>query len=133
MPQSVIKCSLIFATLIYLLSGCGSSGGSGGSGGGGGGSGISGKGAGNATVSWTPPTENTDGTVLGADLAGYRVYYGTSSRDYSNSVEIDNPGLSSVVVEGLAETTWYFVMTAVNTSGIESSYSDEVSLSVTTY
>jgi hypothetical protein len=131
MPQSVIKISLIFAALIYLLSGCGSTDGSGS--GGGSSSGINGKGAGNATVSWTPPTENTDGSVLGADLAGYRVYYGTSSRDYSNSVEIDNPGLSSVVVEGLAETTWYFVMTAVNTSGIESSYSDEVSLSVTTY
>ena len=126
MPQSVIKQSLIFAALICLLSGCGSSGDTSGD------SSSSARGAGNATVSWTPPTENTDGSVLGADLAGYRVYYGTSSRDYSNSVEIDNPGLSSFVVEGLAETTWYFVMTAVNASGIESSYSEEVSLSVTT-
>jgi hypothetical protein len=130
MPQSVIKYSLIFATLAYLLSGCGG----GGSGGGSGGSSsdISGKGAGNATVSWTPPTENTDGSVLGADLAGYRIYYGTSSRDYSNSLEIDNPGLSSFVVEGLDEAIWCFVMTAVNTSGIESSYSEEACLSVTT-
>ena len=133
MPQSVLRYSLILAILTYLLSGCG--------GGAGGGSsdgssisstGTGDRGLGNATVSWTPPTQNTDGSNLGADLAGYRVYYGTSSRDYNNSLEIDNPGLSSVVVEGLDETTWYFVMTAVNTSGVESSYSEEVSLSVTT-
>jgi len=127
MPQSVLRYSLIFTILAYLLSGCGA-----GAGGSEGGSSTGDKGRGNATVSWTPPTQNTDGSNLGADLAGYRIYYGTSSRDYSNSLEIDNPGLSSFVVEGLAETTWYFVMTAVNSSGVESSYSEEVSLSVRT-
>ena len=130
MPQSVLRYSLIFTILAYLLSGCGAS--SGGEGGSATGSSSGERGLGIATVSWTPPTQNTDGSNLGADLAGYRVYYGTSSRDYSNSLEIDNPGLSSFVVEGLAETTWYFVMTAVNASGIESSYSEEVSLSVRT-
>jgi len=146
MPQSVLRCSLIFAILTYLLSGCGVSEGGSVAGKGGSVAGSSSSVAGSsssvagsstgendlgiATVSWTPPTQNTDGSNLGADLAGYRIYYGTSSRDYSNSLEIDNPGLSSFVVEGLAETTWYFVMTAVNASGIESSYSEEVSLSV---
>lgn len=124
MPQLAIKYSLIFATLTTLLSGCGSSGG--------GGSSSSGKGSGNALVSWMPPTENTDGSDLGADLAGYRIYYGTSSGDYSNTLEIANPGLSSFVVEGLDEATWCFVMTAVNTIGIESSYSEEACLSVST-
>ena len=119
MSQSVIKFSLIIATLTSLLIGCGSSGGSSGS-----------SGSGNARVSWMPPTENTDGTTLGADLAGYRIYYGTSSRDYSNTLEIANPGLSSVVVEGLEDATWCFVMTAVNTSGIESRYSEEACLNV---
>ena len=128
MSQSVIKFSLIIATLTSLLIGCGSSGGSGGSGGSSGSSGSSG--SGNARVSWMPPTENTDGTTLGADLAGYRIYYGTSSSDYSDTLEIDNPGLSSIVVEGLEDATWCFVMTAVNTSGIESSYSEEACLNV---
>ena len=131
MPQLAIKYSLIVAALTTLLSGCGSSSGGGGS------SDVSsdvssGKGPGNATVSWIPPTENTDGSNLGADLAGYRIYYGTSSGDYSNTLEIANPGLSSVVVEGLDEATWCFVMTAVNTIGIESSYSEEACLSVST-
>ena len=127
MPQSVIKYSLIVAALATLLSGCGGS-----SGGGGSSDVSSGKGPGNATVSWIPPTENTDGSNLGADLAGYRIYYGTSSGDYSNSLEISNPGLSSVVVEGLDEATWCFVMTAVNTIGIESSFSEEACLNVST-
>jgi len=34
-----------------------------------------------ATVSWIPPTTNTDGTAL-TDLAGYKVYYGTVSWSY---------------------------------------------------
>ena len=128
MSQSVIKFSLIIATLTSLLIGCGG-------GGGGSDAGVSdgvssGKGPGSALVSWMPPTENTDGTTLGADLAGYRIYYGTSSSDYSDTLEIDNPGLSSVVVEGLEDATWCFVMTAINTSGIESSYSEEACLNV---
>lgn len=122
MPQSTIKVLLIIATSIYFLSGCGGGGYSGGS---------DRSGPGSATVSWMPPTSNTDGSYL-SDLAGYRIYYGTSPSDYTDSLEINNPGLSSYVVEGLDETTWYFVMTAVNTSGVESSYSEEVALSVST-
>jgi hypothetical protein len=35
------------------------------------------RGVGQATLSWTAPDENTDGTPL-INLAGYRIYYGTS-------------------------------------------------------
>jgi len=34
--------------------------------------------------------------------------------------------LSSYLVENLASSDWFFVMTAFNTSGIESAYSAEV-------
>ncbi len=81
---------------------------------------------GTALLSWTPPTENTDGSML-ADLAGYRVYYGTQPGNYTESVEIANPGLASYLIENLAPANWYFVMTAYNTSNIESAYSPEVS------
>jgi hypothetical protein len=122
MPQSVIKHVLISAAIIGLLIGCG---------GGAGGSSDDSNGAKNVTVSWTPPIANTDESIL-KDLAGYRIYYGTTSLDYSDSLAIDNSGLSSFVVEGLGEATWYFVMTAINDQGIESSFSEEVSLRVTT-
>ena len=33
-------------------------------------------GLGSMSLSWTPPTQNTDGSAL-TDLAGYKLYYGT--------------------------------------------------------
>jgi hypothetical protein len=84
---------------------------------------------GTALMSWTPPTENTDGSQL-RDLAGYRIHYGTSPGSYSTTIDIDNPGLSSYMIEGLANSAWYFAMTAVNASGIESEFSQEVSKTI---
>lgn len=81
-------------------------------------------GVGSATLSWIPPTENTDGSPL-TDLAGYRLYYGVESGNYPAQVEIDNPGVTTYVVEGLAEGTWHFVATAYNSAGLESDYSEE--------
>jgi hypothetical protein len=73
-------------------------------------------------LSWQPPTQRTDGTPL-VDLAGYRILYGNSPDSYSNRVTLDNAGLTSYVVENLAQGTWYFVMTAFDASGAESDYS----------
>ena len=49
---------------------------------------------GTATISWIPPTQNTDGSAL-TDLAGYRIYYGTSPSSLNQNVELSNPGLTS--------------------------------------
>ena len=84
---------------------------------------------GKALLSWLPPTENTDKSVL-TDLAGYKIYYGTSPGIYGTPIIINNPGLSSILVESLPISDWYFVMTAFNSSGIESSYSIEVSKTI---
>ncbi len=77
---------------------------------------------GSVTLSWTPPTENTDGTAL-TDLAGYRIYWGTTSGSYPNSVTIDNPGVTTYLVENLSPGTYEFVATSYNASGVESDYS----------
>ena len=79
---------------------------------------------GSITLNWTPPTENEDGTAL-QDLAGYKLYYGTTSRYYTRQVRIDNPGLSIYVIENLLPGTYYIVATAFNTAGTESGYSNE--------
>lgn len=84
---------------------------------------------GTALLSWAPPTENTDGSPL-TDLAGYKIRYGTSPGSYSDTITINNPGLTSYLVESLASSDWYFVMTSFNASGIESSYSTEVSKTI---
>jgi hypothetical protein len=80
---------------------------------------------GSATLTWSPPTQNTDGSPL-TDLAGFVVYWGTASRNYSNSVTLPNPGLTSYMVENLAPgATYYFATTSYNDDGLESGYSNE--------
>jgi len=84
---------------------------------------------GTALLSWTPPTLNTDGSVL-TDLAGYKIRYGISSGSYSETIITNNPGLSSYLVEDLASSTWYFMMTSFNSSGVESENSIEINKTI---
>ncbi len=79
--------------------------------------------AGEATLTWDPPTTNADGTPL-TDLAGYKVYYGTESGNYSQSIDVGN--VTTYTVSGLTNgQTYYFAVTAYDTSGNESDYSNE--------
>ncbi len=82
------------------------------------------QGSGSVTLDWTAPTQNVDGTPL-TDLAGYVIYYGTRSGDYEKRVSIDNPSVTTYIVEGLTPNNYYFVATAVNSLGEESRYSGE--------
>jgi hypothetical protein len=84
---------------------------------------VVGTATGSATLSWMPPTQNTDGTPL-TDLSGYRIYWGTSRSNLSNSVTLSNAGLTSYVVDQLTPATWYFATTALNSKGVESSPSN---------
>jgi hypothetical protein len=85
---------------------------------------------GSATLSWTPPTQNSDGSTL-TDLNGYKIYYGTKSGAYTNTITINNPGISSYVVDNLpGGNTYYFVITAMNSNGVESNYSTEGSKAI---
>jgi hypothetical protein len=84
---------------------------------------------GSATLSWLPPTENVDGSPL-SDLAGYRVRYGTVPGNYTQQVDVLNPGLTALVVDELSQATWYFVITAINSAGAESDHSSEVAKTV---
>ncbi|MEX2257626.1 MAG: fibronectin type III domain-containing protein, partial [Woeseia sp.] len=83
---------------------------------------VEGHSMGSATLSWTPPMENTDGTAL-TDLAGYRIYWGQTAGNYPNSVSINNPGITTYVIENLASGSYTFVATSFNTDGVESGYS----------
>ncbi|HEX5048020.1 MAG TPA: putative Ig domain-containing protein [Gammaproteobacteria bacterium] len=81
---------------------------------------------GSAQLSWTPPTQNTDGTAL-TDLKGYKIYWGSSLGSYPNSVVVDSPGIASYQVDGLAPGTYFFVITARNTADVESAWSNAAS------
>ena len=84
---------------------------------------------GSATLSWTPPTGNTDGSTL-TNLAGYRILYGTSATALTRTLQVANPGVSRYVVENLTAGTWYFSVRAYSTSGAESTSSNTASTSV---
>lgn len=97
----------------------GDSGTSTGTGGGTAGGPATGTGPGSATLSWQPPTENTDGTSV-TNLAGYRLYSGTSRELLAVSRTIASPGITTVVVDGLGTGTHYFAVSAYLTDGAES-------------
>jgi hypothetical protein len=81
------------------------------------------------TVNWSIPTQNTNGTPL-VNLAGYRIYYGTSANNLSQSAQVTNPGATSYALTNLAAGTWYFEVADYTTSGVESSLSKIVSATV---
>jgi hypothetical protein len=85
--------------------------------------------SGSATLSWTPPTLNTDGSPL-TNLAGYRVYWGPAAGNYPNSVTLSNAGLTSYVVSNLAPGTYHFVVSARNSAGAESAMSNSGSKTI---
>ena len=122
---------LYFSILTVLmlassLTGCGgsSSGGVSNSGGGGATTGV-------ATLTWDAPTTNLDGSP--ATLAGYKIYYGTSSHAYTQSLYVVNAGANPVTYTlHLPLGTYYFAVTALDESGIESDYSNEVSKAINT-
>lgn len=126
----------VAAALGFALSGCG--------GGGAGASAASGAAAnstaandsplptsndGDITLNWMPPTENTNGSTL-TNLAGYNIHYGTASGDYTQTVTVSNPGIATYVVDDLTPGTYYFSVGAVNSQGVESPLSSEVSARV---
>jgi len=79
-----------------------------------------------ATLSWTAPSQNTDGTAI-SDLAGYTIVYGTSQNALDQSVRIDNATASTWSMDNFPSGTYYFAVKAFTASGIESSLSGVVS------
>ncbi|MFC4309788.1 fibronectin type III domain-containing protein [Steroidobacter flavus] len=83
------------------------------------------KGTGTATLTWTPPTQNDNGTSL-ANLAGYRISYGTKPTELTLTIELPNPSASGYIVPNLAPGTYYFSVRSYNSQGKESTPSKVV-------
>jgi hypothetical protein len=82
---------------------------------------VAGQSGNSVTLLWDANSE--------ADLAGYKVYWGTASRTYTNTPQPTVPvsPTPTYTVGGLANGTYYFAVTAFNNAGQESGYSNEVS------
>lgn len=73
------------------------------------------------TLLWDAVTQNTDNSTI-TDLAGYRLYWGTSSGVYTNNLDVGNVLTGSPSgLTGL--TTYFFVVRAYDTSANESANS----------
>lgn len=83
-----------------------------------------GTGSGSHTLAWDAPTQYTDGSPL--SVAGYKLYYGTASRSYSKSLDVGNVTSYSI---SLPSGSYYAAVTAYDSNGFESDYSNEVSMS----
>ncbi len=116
----------VLLTCLLVTSGCGGSGGGSGS--------SSSSTVGSATLTWTSPTTKADGQPL-TNLAGYKIYYGTSSGNYAVSIDVgcapcpsscSNPTVpiacSHTVHDLVGGHTYYFTVSAYNTA--ESGYAD---------
>jgi hypothetical protein len=84
---------------------------------------------GSATLSWTAPTENTNGTPA-TDLAGYHIYYGTTEGAWTSTITVLEATETSYVVSGLAPGTYYFAVVAFNTAGDDSPQSNVASKTI---
>jgi hypothetical protein len=78
---------------------------------------------GTATVNWTVPSLNVDGTALN-DISGYRIVYGTDTGATNLTRSVDVPGsATSYTISGLSPGTYYFAVIALKADGTASNLS----------
>jgi hypothetical protein len=78
--------------------------------------------AGEATLSWTRPTLDTNGSPI-TDLVGYKIYYGKSSGALTSVIQVTNPATVEYEIGNLGTGTWYFAVSAYNSESVESARS----------
>lgn len=82
------------------------------------------------TVAWDPPSENEDGSPL-TDLAGHRLYYGTTSPlTAGNSISVDVGTETSHTIVGLAPGTYFVAVSAYDSLANEGPRSGELRVQV---
>jgi hypothetical protein len=84
-------------------------------------------GTGSVSLAWNIPTAHVDGTPA-TGMVGFKVYYGTASMTYTHIIDVKN--VPSYTINYLFPGTYYFAITAYDSSGIESDYSTELSKTI---
>ncbi|MBU4263616.1 MAG: tandem-95 repeat protein [Proteobacteria bacterium] len=74
--------------------------------------------AADATFTWTANTET--------NLAGYKIHYGTTSRNYDSVLLVPKTETTATVTDLAPGITYYFAATAYDADNFESDYSTEV-------
>lgn len=84
---------------------------------------------GTATLTWSAPTQYTNGSPI-TGLAGYKIYYGSSPTALTSVIAINSPASNSYEFSTLAAGTWYFAITAYDDQAMESTRSNVVSKTI---
>ena len=79
-------------------------------------------GPGKATLTWDAPKTNVDGTPIN-DLAGYKIYFGSEPGKFSHVIDVGN--VTNFEITNLPSGEFYCAATAYDTSGNESTLSNE--------
>jgi hypothetical protein len=77
---------------------------------------------GTASLSWSRPTQNTDGSPL-SNLAGYVIRYGTSTTALNNKMSVASASATGVEITNLSPGNWHFAVSAINTANVGSQFS----------
>ena len=81
------------------------------------------------TLAWVAPAEREDNTALSLSaIAGYKVYFGTTQGQYSESLSINDGSATGYTFNGFAAGTYFFVITTIDNEGRESQYSTEITI-----
>lgn len=78
---------------------------------------------GTLTLAWDPSSDPS--------VVGYRLYEGTASQSYNSVLDVGS-NLTATVLGLVAGETYYFAVTAYDISGLESTFSGQISYTVPT-
>jgi len=81
------------------------------------------------TLSWTAPTEYENNEPL-TDLAGYIIHCWTETGQYTNTIYVNDPSITSYEIEKLWPGTYSCAVAAIDEDGDESALSNVVAKSV---
>jgi hypothetical protein len=80
-------------------------------------------------LSWSPPVTRADGSYLPAnELAGYRVYMGTSSNNLSLLVDLNDEATTTYTISNLPAGSYYIAVSAYDSAGVESGMSQVIKI-----
>lgn len=80
---------------------------------------------GDIALGWVPPSTRTDGTTLDlSEIAGYKIYMGTTANNLEQIVDLADCTIQEYVVENLDVGDYYFAVTTYDVDGNESGFSN---------
>lgn len=83
------------------------------------------------SLSWVAPFEREDNNPISpSEIAGYKIYYGTTKGNYTKSINVNDGTIDNYTVKNLTGGTYYFVITTRDTDGRESRYSSVVTKTI---